>query len=172
MRSLFALLVLLLISLYIRAQENLVLNPGFEEYDDCPNDGGQFAFTVSEWTTYFANPEYMNCDYQRFETEFPRTGNGYAGAYLYFPTATPNYYFREYLHGRLSDALEKDSVYYAEFYVRPFELSGFIDRIELAFSQSPLDSLMPTNGVLDVTPSVAYQDGILFETDDYVKVSG
>lgn len=172
MKKIIILFIGILLSLWLSAQENLVLNPSFEDYEECPDEEGEFANTVSVWTTYFANPEYMNCDFQRLQDEFPRTGTGYAGAYLIFEIAPSNYYFREYLHGQLIEPLEKDSIYYAEFYARPSFLTGFVDRIEMAISEQALDTLLPTNGVLDVEPIIAYQDGILSETANYTKISG
>ena len=82
MKKIIILFIGILLSLWLSAQENLVLNPSFEDYEECPDEPGEFATTVSIWTTYFANPEYMNCNYQRFAGEFSRTGDGYAGAFL------------------------------------------------------------------------------------------
>ncbi|MCH2082182.1 MAG: hypothetical protein MK226_07300, partial [Saprospiraceae bacterium] len=172
MKKIIILFIGILLSLWLSAQENLVLNPSFEDYEDCPDEAGEFATTVSIWTTYFANPEYMNCDYEGFLGIGPKTGDGYAGAFLLWELVPSNYYFREYLHGQLSKPLEKDSIYYAEFYVRPDSIRGFIDRLEMTLSEEPLDSILPTNGVLDVEPVVAYQDGILSETSIYTKISG
>lgn len=156
------------------AQVNLVLNPSFEDYIECPQFAGEFAGYVTDWTTYFATPDYLNCGFVRtpnYDYELPRTGTGFVGAYHY-SSVTNNYFLREYLHGTLSRPLEKDSIYYVEFHVKPFGLFGFIDKYQLALTSMPIDSASPANGVLNLNPAIAHTGGVITEFTEYTKISG
>jgi len=90
------------------AQQNLVINPGFEEYENCPTGADFFSGYLLDWTFYFGSPEYLNeCGYTDLGA-FPRIGNGFTAAYLY-NIVTNTFSAHDYLHGQLSEPLEKDS---------------------------------------------------------------
>lgn len=112
-------LILLLFSSLISTCQNLVLNPSFEDFHDCPRDMSLFHRNVKEWTIpnngttdYFNScSEKMGFDnfngYQK-----ARTGNGYAGIYVYFKKD-----YREYIQGTLKSTLERGKKYQVKFYI-------------------------------------------------------
>ncbi|MEQ1732633.1 MAG: gliding motility-associated C-terminal domain-containing protein [Bacteroidia bacterium] len=121
-------------SVYLHAQ-NLVLNPSFENYINCPgsNSGAEYVQTnVLNWQNTLSNLYYFNAcapsntDYSAPENgygfQIPKTGNAYAslighhhrdlwGNYSLIPN------IRSYLQGGFSSTLIKDSIYCVSYYV-------------------------------------------------------
>lgn len=161
----------LLTPILTNAQQNLVINPGFEEYENCPTGADFFSGYLLDWTFYFGSPEYLNeCGYTDLGA-FPRTGNGFTAAYLY-KIVTNNFSAHDYLHGQLSEPLEKDSFYYAEFYIRPIPRHGYINKYEMIVTPEPIDSTLPFDGVLNMEPTIEYVGDIITDTTQYTKISG
>lgn len=111
-------LICLFLFLSITAQ-NLVLNPSFEDYNDCPKFKGDFHENVTNWscsnygsTDYFndCNNELSYLNYVGYQT--PRTGKGYAGIYTFAPGS-----YREYIQSDLSLKLTKGIKYLITFYI-------------------------------------------------------
>ena len=125
----------------IQAQ-NLVPNPGFETYRDCPTELGNFDRDVLTWTSptdastdFFHHcsqkmgaPENFNGAQTTFE------GEGYAGFYAYAPG---NY--REYLQVRLKSPLQEGTSYTLSFHISLAERSDYALReIGVLFSNNAL----------------------------------
>ncbi|WP_405574368.1 OmpA family protein [Winogradskyella sp. Asnod2-B02-A] len=107
--------------------QNLVLNPSFEDFYDCPRAMSLFHRNVKNWT----NPNSGTTDYfnscsekMGFENfngyQKARTGKGYAGIYTYFKK---NY--REYVQGGLKSTLKRGRKYQVKFYVSLAENSRY-----------------------------------------------
>ncbi len=126
----------------ILLSQNLVYNPGFEEYVKCPVRLGNFEADLIEWNTptigstdYFnscsinmGTPENFNGKQDAF------AGNGYAGLYLYAPQD-----YREYIQVPLKETLQKDSVYEILFYISLADKSDFAVRsFGILFSQEEI----------------------------------
>ena len=117
----------LLLTMAMTAQ-NLVKNPSFELYGDCPRRLGNFNSDVQSWSTptegstdYFNECSTIMGTPKNFNGVQPADfGKGYAGLYLYAPD---NY--REYLQAELSEPLAKDVTYMVSFYVSLAERSDF-----------------------------------------------
>jgi len=129
--------------LSINAQ-NLVLNPSFEEYNQCPFRIGYFNGNVHYWSTPNAGSTdyYTICKTERglenIKTyngnQTARTGNGYAGIYVY---AEENY--REYIQGSLDKKLIKGEKYNVTFYVSLAEKSTHsIKQLNILFTEEKL----------------------------------
>ncbi|RSK41597.1 OmpA family protein [Mangrovimonas spongiae] len=114
----------------ILLSQNLVKNPSFEEFKNCPESIGYFSFDEDRGVRYWlrptgGTPDYFNkCSKTVGYTNFngqqnPRTGKGYAGFYGF---THDNY--REYIQGTLSQTLEKDKTYQISFYVSLSEQSN------------------------------------------------
>ncbi len=123
--------------------QNLIPNPGFETFNECPRHLGNLHRDVAEWTTptsgttdYFhmcsihmGTPENFNGVQRTVE------GEGYAGFYAYAPDD-----YREYLQVALKSPLEAGSVYRLSFYVSLAERSDYAIRdFGILFSSAPLD---------------------------------
>jgi OmpA-OmpF porin, OOP family len=126
--------------------QNLVPNPGFEEYATCPGSMSLAPeeFDIPHWKGIgIATPDYFNkCG--RGDADVPYNwagvaeafeGNGYAGIYTYLnksDSSLDRNNYREYLQCKLLQPLIKDSVYIVEFH---FKLSSYstnaIDRMGL-----------------------------------------
>jgi len=156
----------------MNAQQNLVINPGFEDYENCPTEPGLFSGYLLDWTFYFGSPEYLNeCGYTDIITTFPRTGDGFTAIYLY-NIVTNTFSAHGYLHGQLSEPLEKDSFYYAEFHILPAPRHGYINKYEMIVTPEPIDSTLPFDGVLNMEPTIEYVGDIITDTTQYTKISG
>ncbi len=121
-----------------KAQINLVLNPSFEIYSDCPEntDGATYA---NYWTTLDSSwrapdwshdlegvPEYCNVCSSNISAcvpdnamfcHYPRTGNGMMQLIMYHDQPDHSPYDRDYLQGHLAHTLEEGKTYSVTFYV-------------------------------------------------------
>lgn len=123
--------ILILLSLCyehgLRAQ-NLIKNPSFEEFAECPNALGTFDKHVRYWSTptqgstdYFNTCSKVMGAPENFNgIQHPKFGNAYSGFYFYAPGD-----YREYVQAQLSQTLHKGKEYHLEFYVSLAEGSDF-----------------------------------------------
>lgn len=108
--------------------QNLVQNPSFEEYEDCPKRLGNFDSDVVLWSTPTSgSTDYFNaCSTsmgtpENFNGKQPADfGEGYAGMYLYAPED-----YREYIQVPLLQTLQKGKKYNVSFYVSLAERSDY-----------------------------------------------
>lgn len=123
--------------------QNMISNPGFETYNECPRHLGNLHQDVADWTTptsgttdYFhmcsfhmGTPENFNGVQRTVE------GEGYAGFYAYAPDD-----YREYLQVPLKSTLKAGAVYRLSFYVSLAERSDYAIRdFGILFSSEPLE---------------------------------
>ncbi|NKI33118.1 OmpA family protein [Croceivirga thetidis] len=116
-----------LISTTVFAQ-NLVQNPSFEDFIDCPNALGTFSKHVKYWSTPTAGTsDYFNkCSVimgapENFNGEQePIDGRAYAGIYFYAPAD-----YREYVQNQLRFTLREGLEYELSFYASLAEGSDF-----------------------------------------------
>ena len=122
--------------------QNLVKNPSFEQFVDCPKKLGNFNTDVIDWSTptegstdYFNGCSQAMGTPENFNGTQPANfGKGYAGLYLYAPDD-----YREYLQAELSEPLVKDKKYAISFYVSLAERSDFaVKEFGVLFSKEPL----------------------------------
>ena len=123
--------------------QNLVKNPSFEEYLECPNALGTFDIQVLHWSTptrgstdYFNTCSKVMSAPENFNgVQSPQAGNAYAGFYFYAPGD-----YREYIQAEPTRTLRKDEKYQLEFYVSLAEGSDFaVKDFGIALSYKPLD---------------------------------
>jgi len=108
--------------------QNLVRNPSFESYSNCPEGLGNLSNDVDSWSTpTLGSTDYFNsCSIamgtpENFNGKQPAEfGEAYAGLYLYAPD---NY--REYLQAELSETLVAGKTYQVSFYISLAERSDF-----------------------------------------------
>ena len=128
--------------------QNLVINPGFEEYYRCPSSFSTESrdFFLPGWSSAnTGTPDHFHqCSWSDNDVPFnwagqsnARSGLGYAGIYAWSSNGK-NY--REYMQCELQQPLEKGVRYRVSFF---FQLSSYsvfaTDRIALAMSDSLLD---------------------------------
>lgn len=182
MHYILKILPLLVLSCTVFAQ-NLVPNPDFELYNDCPNDGGQLdlvedwykienskgtpdfyhrCFDISTSLTNMGIPNNWN-GYQE-----AKSGDAYVGIFTYGYDNT-----REYIQVELLEALEADKFYEFKMYVNTANRSGVaINGMGVYFSEEAIegeDDYQP----LDVDPHVINPiDEIMTDTADWTLING
>lgn len=127
--------------------QNLVPNPGFEEFYSCPGYFSQRItdFRAKEWTSAgTGTPDLFNACSEG-EADVPYNwagvsdafdGEGFAGIYTWMNSDNQ---YREYLQSKLRAPLIKDSTYRIEFHYRLSSYSKYsVDRIGLMLSDSLL----------------------------------
>jgi len=150
MNSVLFFLGLIFISTIVYSQ-NLVPNPGFEEFYKCPDSynastDGKIApgwFSPSGGT-----PDLFN-SCSKGSAGMPanwagnskaNSGSGYAGIYVYNTDLKHSY--REYLQAQLNSPLQRDAEYQVEFYFKLSSNSKYsIDRIGVLLSDSSFSYL-------------------------------
>lgn len=172
--------ILFLVSFFALGQNNLVPNPSFEDYTSCPDFASQLNRAAPWFNPNLGTPEYFNAcatvnSYMSLPAgttghfQYPRTGNGFAGIYV-FRTDIQN--MREYIEVELTEPLQADKCYYLEFYVNmPNDHAFACDGIGAYVSSGELTS---TNAnPFMVTPQVQHTMGdLITDTLGWTKVSG
>lgn len=159
---------------------NLVQNPGFESYSNCPFTFGQASFATL-WTApttgtsdYFnacapATFPSVNVPYTQIGYRPARTGVGMAGFIPY--SAAPDY--REYMSVPLSSALVAAQTYEVKFYVSLADTASIaIDRIGAYLS---VGAVGPVNNdqPLPYTPQIESPAAVyLTDAVNWMLVSG
>ena len=127
---------------YFGLGQNLVDNPSFEDYLECPNALGTFATQVASWSTptegstdYFNRCSAVMSAPENFNgIQNPMSGDAYAGFYFYAPGD-----YREYIQVALKESLRKGLRYELAFYVSLAEGSDFaVKDFGVALSQKKL----------------------------------
>jgi len=190
-------LILSAITLLIHAQ-NLVPNPSFEEYIECPESLALITFpswppsTVTGWTkpTNATSDYYNSClgDYgdgwlvsipQNFVGyQTARTGNAYAGFIgTEYPFIEASDY-REYIQARLLTPLIAGKEYYVSFYLSLAERANLvsplaIDQIGIYFDTIVEEDFISSDALTDRVPQIASAPGIMLnDTINWMHVSG
>jgi Outer membrane protein and related peptidoglycan-associated (lipo)proteins len=137
-------LLLFVLGDFCALAQNLVPNPGFEDFTVCPGSYSRRKeeFRLPHWySPNLGTPDAYNaCGSGEADVPYnwagiseAYEGNGYAGIYLWFNGKN----FREYLQCKLIQPLLKDTTYVVSFRYRLSSYSKFcIDRIGLHFSDS------------------------------------
>lgn len=126
----------------IRAQ-NLIPNPGFENYNNCPVKPGNAANDLKLWSmpTQGSTDFFHQCsntmgvpeNFNGHQTS--KEGRGYVGFYLYAPND-----YREYLQVKLKRPLTKDREYTLSYSVSLSERSDFaVTEFDVLFTTQMLN---------------------------------
>ena len=104
------------------AQENLIPNPGFEEYYDCDFDliRDPIEDVIPYWYTRLGRPRYFNeaCQEGQNSTlpHFPFEGNSFLGLFTISSFDEEKRSIRDYAIAGLLNALDTGKDYYLEYY--------------------------------------------------------
>lgn len=129
MKIAFVTLISVFILLNIYSQENLVPNPGFEDYQYCPSGFGGFEASINVWENASETPEYFHIcsapsamgipeNYFGYQQAF--AGNAYAGIGVITGSN-----FREYAVVQLIQPLVAGDTYYISFYVSLCDITNY-----------------------------------------------
>ena len=174
-------LILLLVNSYSFGQ-NLVPNPSFETFTNCPNNTHQIALAVP-WNSPYVNgaqAEYFNVCASSWGVGIPinsnmmgyqyaHTGIAYAGFNVFHTQG----YIRQFLQVKLSDTLEAGKYYCLNFYINLNNASKYgVDGIGAYFS----DTLFNCNNstcLIGLNPQVSNPAGnAITDTLNWTLISG
>lgn len=144
--------------------QNLVPNPDFDTFLECPTNRGQISraapwYSPNGKTTDFAhvcaNNEFQGIPLNRWGEEPPFAGNGYAGIRTW-GRFNDNGPYREYLAVKLLDSLKAGENYRVNFRVSLGDSARYgTDDIAIHFSRDSIPNLP----LLSVTPHVENPQG-------------
>ncbi len=162
------------------AQQNLVLNPSFENMSgvlNCSFYGGQIL-PVLNWssgntatTDFYSSTLAISCQMHPLNpiTAFqqPRTGNNY----MAFTNGLGEGNYREYVRGRLSQPLVVGTIYNIEFYVclTNYANTG-MNNIGLAFINNT-EPIFPIITTIPLVPDVNYSGSPITDRDNWTLLS-
>jgi outer membrane protein OmpA-like peptidoglycan-associated protein len=165
---------IILVIPYSLLSQNLVVNPGFEQFYDCP---GSYNYSLSEkiapgWQSpSMGTPDLFNAC-SKGDASVPTNwagnskaynGSGYAGIYVFIAgKQTP---YREYVQTQLQSPMEAGATYLIEFYYKLSSNSKYsIDRIGLLISDSSnrfnSDGVYPENATYEKISKKAYDSNV------------
>jgi hypothetical protein len=182
----------------LQAQTNFVKDPSLEQFKTCPNGLNQinvcrFWNNVKDTTT---NLEYLmeyynSCgnDSANYSAhvpintsfyQYPHTGNGMAGATLFYDKTPPRpsgiipFNYRDYLVGRLHTSLTNGQTYCVSFWVNLAETAGYgHNKIGAYLDNGAIHTIpdTPGNEIVSVRPQV-YTNEVIVDTGNWVKIEG
>ncbi len=180
MKSPLLILLIFLTQYAILLGQNLVPNPDFDQFLQCPPYLGQIHQAIGWDSPNFATSDYFHsCSdsaagngvpVNRLGRQVAAFGRGYAGIRLWIPPgiSTPNQ--REYLVAKLTDPLKTDSFYEASMLV---SLSDFCTHTTDALGIGLSDSGWSTERFIPFQPILQVPEGDLIQNrDGWVKYSG
>jgi hypothetical protein len=174
---------------FCKAQVNYVLNPGFEQYSQCPTQFDQIALAyywnaIDSTGSSYCTPELCHtCSINGMTAvpdngyffQYPHSGNGLAQIMTFANTSNLSYnYHREYLQGRLNTTLTSGQSYCVSFYVNFEEASRFaIDKIGAYLDDGDIDNSDSCDRPqVNFIPQIENMDGILTDTLNWKKIQG
>ena len=183
-----AILFLVLIQTHSFAQVNLVPNPSFETYSQCPDNAGQLDRATPWFSPTYANggigasTDYLNsCSAFGFASlptnafgfQYAHTGLAYVG-FEPFDNDLQSPGYREYLEVKLTDSLIVGKNYCISYYVSLSEISKFaIGSLGMYFSTDTLHSFGQNNDPIPVIPQVENTaTNYLADTMNWMLVQG
>jgi OmpA-OmpF porin, OOP family len=172
--------LLFFISCFSQAQINLVPNPSFEIKDTCPNDFSQMSRAKYWISPTLGTSDYYNqcCPSGDLYVGVPANALGFQNAVdndsayaglIAFEKGSPNY--REYIQGKLTNALAISQKYYITMYVSLTNNSKYAtDDIGIHLSKSAITRT--DYYTLNFIPQVENLSGhFLSDTINWMKIS-
>jgi hypothetical protein len=163
--------------LEVHGQVNLVPNPSFEDYTDCPQGYPDLEGKLNDWMSFSGTPDYMNnCNplvgtNNQFGFQEPNTGKAYTGFLSYQPTL-PN--SREHLGVQLNGQLQIGTKYYVSFFVSqsytPLQCNIATNMIGALFTMNPY--FEPAGQIPLQNTCQIVADNIISDTINWTKISG
>lgn len=180
MKRQFLFLAFLMISTGFYAQ-NLVPNPSFEEYIDCPWSSTELHPNCVDWYSFAVTPDYFNACSENV-AGVPSNAWGYqdaitGDAYAALITYTHSFVdAREYIAAPLASVLEPGNNYYVMFYVSLYDggvlgtLHCSTNRIGAKFFANA--DYSPDNPYLPENNADVEHNELLSDTSSWVLIDG
>lgn len=171
----------------LQAQQNLVYNGDFEEYDSCPtNPSFPGDLQVEHCTGWTAPRKLGTSDYFNVcnnpingglagvpnnivSYQYPRSGDGYCGFFAWSlnPDGTS---YREYLQTNISGKLEAGKMYHLSFYVSYDGFNYSLKQIGALLSGNSYSEI--SSQAIIVTPQIVNQNNHLTDSLNWMKIEG
>jgi hypothetical protein len=173
MKKIYTLLLFLPI---VTAAQNLVPNPSFEEFDECPETLGA-VYACSQWQTYGETSDYFNGCSSIVGAANPigfqqaRTGSAYAGFVAF---SDPPGEYREFLGIELTSPVTPGSTYYISIHLNKAEGNAAIQNAKNACNNIGVRLFSNAYDSLNPPPvdnfSHAKVDTIFTEEDEWLHL--
>lgn len=161
--------------------QNLVPNPSFEEYIDCPWSCCDLDLNCVNWYSFSETPDYFNsCSeytagvpFNPWGHQFAITGNAYAALVTYSSIAEN---IREYIATPLTTPIESGESYYIMFYMSQSDGGDLdnwrcaTDRIGAKFFNDP--DYTPDNPYVPGNDPDLQYNGLFTDTTNWVLIDG
>jgi hypothetical protein len=175
---------LLQVSFGLNAQVNLVPNPSFEEFTQCPNSSNEL-YKCKNWFRAASSPDYYNsCSgqgnmgvpYNIYGFQYAADGNAYVGMVTYGLNDNSYWQTREIIGCKLNSQMEIGIKYFikfkASFTLNDFETGIAVNKLGVLFSNtqhSYIDSgsTPPINNFAHF-----FTDSIIQDTLNWVTIFG
>ena len=156
--------------------QNLVPNPSFESYWECPTG---YNFSINNWykvLNHTGTPDCMNtCSENLLLTipsllgaQNPFEGNGYIGMFSYNANTTD---VREYIQVALTSPLITDQYYHVSFYVSLAETANIgVNKIGAALTTNPITGNNTFN-CLQILPQI-FSNEVITDKNNWIEISG
>ncbi len=172
---------ILLLFYNICYSQNLVLNPDFETYSQCPNNVDGLGYAVPWFNPAvplnISSPDYFNQCTSNPWIYVPDNWLGYQNAHsgVGYGGAIMIYYqysnFREYLEVPLVRALDADSCYHFEMYMNLANVSKYATGdVGVYFSDTLIDNF--ATFPLPFVPQIINNTGFITDTLNWTLISG
>lgn len=183
--KLISLALFFLLCCYSLMAQNLVPNPSFEDYTDCPWDPYQ-VYLCKGWNSYRRSPDYynrcttnsiLNVPNNWMGNQEPASGDAYIGILTFeYSKNLSSKNFREIIGCKLLTPLQQEMKYYVSIKVSLGEFSAFAtDKLGIAFSTVPY---MEEYDSTDYYPAplinraIVYSSSIITDTVNWITISG
>lgn len=165
--------------------QNLVPNPSFEEYSDCPTKPAQlnellYWFNPAVHPGLGGTPDYFNvCASPSSNVDVPNnfggyqlahSGMGYSGLISY--NYQTNYNYHEFIEAPLTSTLEPNACYHFKMYVNLANNSPVTsDAIGVYFSDTIISGINYSSP-LPFTPQIINTNGYIRDTMNWIPITG
>lgn len=182
-----SLLIFLLLTGLVSGQTNLVPNPSFEIFTNCPTTLDQLNYSTG-WSSYRGSPDYFNaCNTATDALGIPSNAVGYqpafsGQAYAGFVAFATGGEAREIIGGALNQTLTIGQTYYVSFYISLAEYDAnykqyiACNKIGARFSTVSADGsdnpYPGTNPTAINNFSQIYTNTIINDTMNWVRITG
>lgn len=171
-------------------QENLVPNPGFENYTLCPDNQAQIERACPWMPVSNSTCEYFNScctitdpSWKNYSTpinyagyQIPFGGEAYAG-FIFLDMSPFGSRYSEYIYTSLTEELKEGCEYSIEFFIVAIEKPGnntlALNSYHVCLSKAPL-KLHIGNGVkyVDTVPSLEVKTDFITDTMNWRRIKG
>ena len=166
-----AMLCLHLLPFMLKAQ-NLVDNPDFEIYSECPDDfnHGNPMYPIP-WLTIVGSSDYLNecavipaldipTNFKGYQPA--QSGTGYVGMYTVLPTGG----YREFVQSPLLSPLEANECYYVSAWINLSNVACGCDQYGVLFTETN------NTNVIGLNPQVKWTGGPITDTIGWTHLEG